>query len=190
MLNELSCLKIDWTAIGSVATGMAAITGLGVWWQNIRRTKEHTHKRAFIYSILIMEEVGQASVCASTLIEEIENIHKHPIPDETFESIKSNLQPNLSTELLSVDNDLPFSTCGAAAQFVACTSSLRKTLILRQNWKSNTDNDEDLEKLAVLIHLKSKQLIEICEYFLHELEIRSKQKNINLKNMVIKPKYK
>ncbi|WP_312588738.1 hypothetical protein [Comamonas terrigena] len=59
MLNELSCWKVDWTAIGSLATAFAAGVALYIGWWEPRRIQSVREKRlASVMASVLQREVG------------------------------------------------------------------------------------------------------------------------------------
>lgn len=147
MLNELSCLHIDWTAIAAVVTACAAVVALWVGLEPRRLQIKHQKQRAAAAAGLLLLELRAASVAGTKLTEAEECLQLCSLPGRQAYARESLVMPLLKVCTTSAEI-YPEKVALLMGSVCATTSGLRSAIEAMA--MTNSLNDENLNRMKEL----------------------------------------
>lgn len=187
MIGELSCWRVDWNAISSVSTAIAALIALAVWIHSMCSANRRKARLIHINQHLMVEELARISAAAVGVWRH----SKNPNLEEGIEPIKSHvlalLHPEVANAMVQLAADLPKDLGVAVAKFVSLTGMVR-VLVNSLSLASANDGPAAFpadHPLNVVLAQHAEDLVEQANALASELEAVTKLKDGTIRSKVV-----
>ena len=152
MLNEIGCLRWDWTAIGAIATAAASIVAFGVWWDSKIAVQRALHKKLMVARELMSEELTRVTSKSVELAEISSSGIGHLVKHNFGNNLSNKLETPHAKFLIDQLEYFPLKVGVETAKFVAQTSFLKSLLEEGLTNQKNLQDRPHLENFSLALY--------------------------------------